>query len=292
METRFAYTLWVMLLAVLAFGQNPVPNAGFEYWTDNLPQDWKTSNLASGHGDNVTPVSPGFSGDWAVRGEVIRYPNVPLFPHPPLLISAYETGGFPLEQSFSKASLYYRYQPASTEDALGVFVGVMDATGQSIGGGFVEVYTPADEFKPLEIPVTYDDAFVPVKAIISITIYNHGESGLPSIGTYFEIDDISLGDLVSSVDTPQLPNVGLNRVFPNPADSEVIIAFELTQKQTLNLELFDLTGRKISQTFSGQLERGEHQIPIDVSQLPNGLYLCRLSTVHGSITQKIRVSRS
>lgn len=291
MRIRLFFALWA-LMPLLATSQNTVPNAGFEIWENDEPQNWRTSNLPNGRANAVTPVSPGYSGDYAVRGEVIPYPNTPGFPLIPLLISAYETNGFPVEENFSKVSLYYRYQPATNEDALGVFVGVMDAAGNSIGGGFVEVFDPTADFKILDVPVYYDNAFEPAKVVISISIYHHGmEGGLPSTGTYFEVDDVSLGDLVSSVDPPKLPEVEVNRIFPNPADQKMYIQFILSRNQQVNLELFDLSGRKVAQGFSGRLEGGDHRLPIDTSELPNGLYLCRLSTFGGAMTKKIQVFR-
>lgn len=290
MNIKFLFVISFLSLTFCTLGQNVVPNAGFEDWQNEEPMHWATSNLPNGRANAILPTSPGYSGDLAVRGEVIPYPNTPGFPLIPLLIGGYETDGFPVQEAFSKVSLFYRYYPRSAEDALGVFVGVMDAQGNSIGGGFAEVFEEANEYTLLEVPVNYDPSFQPAKAVISISIYNYGESSLPALGTAFEIDEVSLGDLVSPVTDPWKDEVEVSDAYPNPTSGDLNIPIKLFKNQTLRVDLYDLAGRQIN-SITDHLSQGENIMTVDLKDLPNGLYLCRLSTFGGSMTQKIRISR-
>ena len=54
-----------LLCAALAWGQNPIPNAGFENWTNGNPDQWFTTNISAP--GTITQSSDAHSGNWAAQ---------------------------------------------------------------------------------------------------------------------------------------------------------------------------------------------------------------------------------
>ena len=53
------------------------------------------------------------------------------------------------------------------------------------------------------------------------------------------------------------------------------------------LKLIDLTGQIVEILPDDSLNPGEHLIPVEVSDLHPGIYVCILQTAHQSVVQKI-----
>lgn len=75
-------------------------------------------------------------------------------------------------------------------------------------------------------------------------------------------------------------------VFPNPANEQVIISYELTQASQLKIELFDILGNKISSSSFSQTS-GKHQTIVDTDQLSQGAYFIKLSSEMGNSSKLI-----
>lgn len=85
-----------------------------------------------------------------------------------------------------------------------------------------------------------------------------------------------------SDDRPQ-KNINLS-LYPNPASSDVTIAFELPEPDRVRIELFDELGRKQKEITSGTLEQGKHTLNIDVSHLILGSYYLKFAMTNFSRT--------
>jgi len=96
----------------------------------------------------------------------------------------------------------------------------------------------------------------------------------------------------SSVDTEdatvELPSgFALEQNYPNPFNPTTSIAFSLPQSAQVNLTVFDVLGRRVATLVNGNLAAGQHQVQFEASSLPSGMYLYRLTTPAGAITQKM-----
>jgi hypothetical protein len=65
-------------------------------------------------------------------------------------------------------------------------------------------------------------------------------------------------------------------VYPNPADNQLFIDMDINKPQTVNIELYDLTGKAISQQSVQATEKSKHAL--NVSHLPQGIYLLKVRT--------------
>ncbi len=77
--------------------------------------------------------------------------------------------------------------------------------------------------------------------------------------------------------------------FPNPADKQTVISFELNQNSTVKLELRNILGQIKMQENLGKIEIGKHTLPIVTTSLPSGLYFYSLKTEHMEVSDKMLI---
>ena len=82
------------------------------------------------------------------------------------------------------------------------------------------------------------------------------------------------------------------KVYPNPANNTATISFTLPEAVDGRITLVDLTGRE-RQVLQPQTSyaKGSHQFDVDVSSVPEGIYLLTLYTNKGVQTQRVIVAR-
>ena len=71
------------------------------------------------------------------------------------------------------------------------------------------------------------------------------------------------------------------KVFPNPAREVLTIDFELEKTTNLSVYLVDAIGRKVKTIAKQSLILGQHQLTMDVRELPEGTYFLKLVTLSG-----------
>jgi len=101
----------------------------------------------------------------------------------------------------------------------------------------------------------------------------------------------------SAVDTAEMLHRGpALAVHPNPANPQTVFSFELDAPGPVNIEVFDLTGRKVAQVAGRRFSAGEHAVTWTGRDLAgraaaSGQYLVRLVTPAGSSTRKVALVR-
>lgn len=66
-------------------------------------------------------------------------------------------------------------------------------------------------------------------------------------------------------------------LYPHPGIFGTMIDLHLDQAQTVSIMLFDEEGDELAEIYHEDRLKGEHQIEVDVTALPAGRYLCRIS---------------
>ncbi|MCF7740191.1 MAG: family 16 glycosylhydrolase [Candidatus Marinimicrobia bacterium] len=64
---------------------------------------------------------------------------------------------------------------------------------------------------------------------------------------------------------------------PNPFNPVTNISFTLPEKQTIDISVYDLAGKRIKTLFSGTQKAGQYTIKWRANDLPSGLYICKLT---------------
>ena len=76
----------------------------------------------------------------------------------------------------------------------------------------------------------------------------------------------------------------VNKIFPNPATSEVNISFETQAEGNVEIKVFDLNGKQVLQTNTAT-QKGKNQTSINIDQLISGVYFVHISGNKGDSSQ-------
>jgi hypothetical protein len=103
-----------------------------------------------------------------------------------------------------------------------------------------------------------------------------------SIGNY-QFDENSLGvdELLNKANAWQVA------VFPNPATNLLNVKYNLPTDDKIVISLFDLHGKLLLEVNKGNRKKGEHEESLDISILPAGQYVCRISGQTNAISKNI-----
>lgn len=79
-------------------------------------------------------------------------------------------------------------------------------------------------------------------------------------------------------------------VYPNPAQDNTMVEFNLDQPENCTVEMMDMSGKVVQQIYNGSLATGNHRFPVSTAELSSGIYLVRLMTGEGNyLTRKLIV---
>ncbi|MCE9539117.1 MAG: S8 family peptidase [Bacteroidetes bacterium] len=78
-------------------------------------------------------------------------------------------------------------------------------------------------------------------------------------------------------------------VFPNPANNSAAFSYYLTENGKILLQLFDMQGQLIKIIFNGEQQQGIQTIELDLTSIPQGLYICSFTTDRGKIQKQLCV---
>jgi len=71
--------------------------------------------------------------------------------------------------------------------------------------------------------------------------------------------------------------LALEANYPNPFREKTEIGFSLDRSRTVQLEVFDVMGRKVATLVNGVKPAGVHRVSLDAQGLPAGVYFYRLA---------------
>jgi len=78
------------------------------------------------------------------------------------------------------------------------------------------------------------------------------------------------------------------RNYPNPFSGETTLSFNLEHQAIVDLELYNVEGRLVTTIIGDRsLAGGLHRIEYDGSELPSGVYFCRLSAGEVTLTSRM-----
>ncbi len=106
-------------------------------------------------------------------------------------------------------------------------------------------------------------------------------------GNNVYIDEINLSGTVVGIDEDYISNLNFN-IYPNPATENTVVSFELTEKQRVEVSVYDVVGKEISTVVSKDLAVGEYKYEINKNAaLAPGIYFVKLTAGAHSITKKL-----
>jgi len=87
-----------------------------------------------------------------------------------------------------------------------------------------------------------------------------------------------------------LPKVyGLSQSYPNPCGSHAFIKYQVPRKSSVDLRVYDASGRLVEVIVDGEVEAGYHSTRLDTKSYVSGVYFYRLAAGNKVFTKKLIV---
>lgn len=141
----------------------------------------------------------------------------------------------------------------------------------------------------------------------SIRMNDYGTAGMPKTVAiapdrsviFNENNGVNPDSLQASIDavlsTTSIKNVATlisnMSVFPNPAGNIATLDLQLLNASKVEIIFYDLQGKRIQKAFDGNCHAGENRIPLDLSQINNGIYQVEVFTGSEKSTLQLLIAR-
>lgn len=114
--------------------------------------------------------------------------------------------------------------------------------------------------------------------IVAVKVYSSLDTIVDTLVTSFVMIEDGL-NLNQEVDFERLT------IYPNPATNELNFTLK-DNSNTIQLEVFDITGKKVKTEHFSNQEKGEFKKSIDISDLKSGLYFCKFKSGDKQVMRK------
>jgi hypothetical protein len=89
----------------------------------------------------------------------------------------------------------------------------------------------------------------------------------------------------------QPADYSLTQNYPNPFNPSTMIEFSMSEADLVLLEIFDIKGSLVSVLWNGIAPRGQNEVLFDASALSSGIYVYRLTSKQGILSQRMLLLR-
>lgn len=293
MKKNILPTLLLAGFATTALAQ--IPNNSFENWTSmgtyDLPDNWATLNNKTAvqalfTATKATPGNPGNSylklTSKTINGSVV--PGVAVCGKMDT-VTMLPKSGFPFSQR--PASLGGKWQHmiyGSSQGSIMVLLTRWNATTSTrdtVAHGLQGLSGMAMSWAGFSFNLTYMDS---LHNPDSCTIVLRASGSAPTNNDYLWVDGLAFTGTVALASPPNL--VGLNEnlaplshvsVFPNPANEQVGVSFELTQSQLITIRVSDLNVKLIREKIFSDTQSGLNSVTFDTRKLSRGVYVLTIT---------------
>lgn len=109
------------------------------------------------------------------------------------------------------------------------------------------------------------------------------------------IDDLLMPSPVEDSNSRQI-KFELQQNYPNPFNPQTQIGFTLDRRQHINIEIFDITGKRVKTLLNEELASGRHQVywdgrNSDFEFVAAGVYFYSLKGESAAMTKKMLLTR-
>lgn len=114
---------------------------------------------------------------------------------------------------------------------------------------------------------------------------------------YFDFNSpvITNDAAVTMVGPTAVNNLGNNNislhVYPNPASTEAVVAYQLQNAGDVQVKLTDVQGKVVSSSTMFNQQSGKHQLKINAYDIANGVYMLQLITADQTKTLKLNINK-
>ncbi|MCK9219109.1 MAG: T9SS type A sorting domain-containing protein [Bacteroidales bacterium] len=160
-----------------------------------------------------------------------------------------------------------------------------------------QVQTNTVFFKmPIEIKISFEDGsdtLVRIMNDVNNQQMDWTYSKRPILLQFDPDNMIVLKEGSTIVNTPEQTGfaVKLDQNIPNPTSGNTMIKFELNTPMSIRIDLINLLGKSVINPIEEYQMAGKHQITIDCSGIPSGIYIYRLRAGDTVINKKLTITR-
>jgi hypothetical protein len=127
---------------------------------------------------------------------------------------------------------------------------------------------------------------------VAIVAWQDRRSGSDNYDIYAE----PISVLTGVHDTPSVSALSLTPNYPNPFLSRTSMSLDLPAAGDVNIEVFDVAGRRVRHADLGRMSAGSREMRFDGHddagrQLPSGVYFYRVHAGAETVTEKMVIAR-
>jgi len=277
--------LLLPLICILScsFTHAQIPNASFEDWTNGDPDGWFTGNTQQT--TFVEKVTTAHAGSFAAKWSVIDFFG---FPFSSPFASGNNGGGTSISSAPEALHGWYMMNSVSNDYA-NASVGVLQ-NNEYTGGGLAKL-TSTSVYKEFIANVYYTSGSPNGDSIQIVFVMFNDSSELPHEGSYAVIDDLSFGALSGIDNAPSESYAGLESIEPNPGSDQAEVIYRIQEPGKTELSIYDVSGKMVQQVVNENQSPGRYKAFAQLSDLPSGNYICRLTSDSFTDVKKIIVQR-
>gem|GEM_PF-1033206 len=296
MKRILQYLLFLMLFGTQAFAQNVIPNAGFVNWVnDTQPERWSTGNNLGGfQADAITQTNNSFSGQFAVRGEILESPITPGTPWlPSLWLGSQANTPPPISENYTHLRGKYLIQNINEfNTTFQVQINLLDENMLITAVGQGNFTNDSGSFIDFEVELDYDspgntnDAAL-LQIIISLGM--DGDDPSFGIGSYFILDDLELVNAATSIEYPKTAptDFQLKQNYPNPFNPSTNIEFSTSEDSFVQLKVYNILGVEVATLINENLPAGNYQTNWNARNMASGMYIYKLRSKNTVLSKKM-----
>ncbi len=142
-------------------------------------------------------------------------------------------------------------------------------------------WTGSDWFHMVTIEMQYDEFQNQTLYTMNADYDGNGIRLVNRISRTFGVFS-GIGDLRNRVPA----GIELAQNYPNPFNPATTIEFTIPEQELVNLEVFDLQGRKVATVVSENMAAGTYSVPFTAKNMASGIYLYRLRAGGTVLTKK------
>jgi hypothetical protein len=83
----------------------------------------------------------------------------------------------------------------------------------------------------------------------------------------------------------------LDQNYPNPFNGETRIGFDLPERSSVTIRIFNMLGQQVKVLVKGERDAGHHELVFEAGGLPSGAYFCRMETGRGTQVRTLLLQR-
>jgi hypothetical protein len=273
--TLLCLIIYVVCLRLPVIAQN-IPNGDFENWTitsgvEKPDSGWSISD-ATGLGCmpySSIKTTDKAGGNYAILLETNNCINFG-GPHEGYAELYLSTNARP-------DSLRFKYKARRAGNDTAVVDAMVYNNSTPIGDARYYIDGTQGTYKEITIPFNYSSSL----STTAIDIFMSSDAGWNyAIGNRLWADDLEFVNISTGVGNNYNNNLKLLSCSPVPAATNLNVSFGLTTSSDVTIMLINMTGSVMHRSCS-HYQAGNYNIPIDVSSLPTGIYICEVQLQNG-----------